>query len=106
MNIRRIKNITKKDQDGLGLVYEVNGNELEIQISRDICGVWDIWNTTEENVDEILLQVIRREANYYDTNDTRVVKMEISWHDEDKATSKTTLLRKGKREQKERVIEK
>ena len=53
MNIKFIKDLTEKDRDGFRLLYRVDDNDLELQISNTLLGILDI---TANNVEELLEQ--------------------------------------------------
>ena len=53
MEIHFTRDITRRDQDGLGLIYSVDGQDLKVQVSRTFLGMFGI---QAENAEELFEQ--------------------------------------------------
>jgi len=74
MNIQLKENITKNDQDGLGLVYDIDGREIEVQISGTAQGMWNI---TAENAGDLLKHLIGSVVSFIKDQGASVDKIDI-----------------------------
>ncbi len=74
MDIKIKKDITKSDQDGHGFIYDIDGREIEIQITDTAIQMKEL---NDDDLNDYITHIIMNVINGYEDDKTAVTKISV-----------------------------